>query len=66
MLISRVSDYSGERTERNLPITESQIQLYEGNKVLIQNVFPNLSVGDREFFKTGITEQKWDKMCKDE
>jgi hypothetical protein len=29
---------------------------------LIQNAFPNLSAGDREFIKTGITEESWEEM----
>lgn len=66
MLLSRISDYSGERTERELNITEAQIQLYKENKIAIQNVFPNLSPGDREFIKTGMTESEWDEIFGEE
>lgn len=29
---------------------------------LIQNAFPNLSAGAREFILSGITPEKWDEM----
>jgi hypothetical protein len=34
--------------------------------MLIQDAFPMLSAGEREFIKTGITPQEWDEMFKDE
>jgi len=66
MLVSRVSHYSGERTERELDITEAQIQLYDENKIPIQYVFPNLSPEDREFIKTGMTNSEWDELFGEE
>lgn len=37
--------------------------LYEmGAGPLLQNAFPYLTAGEREFIKTGITPDSWDKM----
>lgn len=52
MLIKRTSLFSGATTERELDITEEQMARYR-NGELIQDVFPQLSVDDREFILTG-------------
>jgi hypothetical protein len=49
---------SEKTTERELDITPEQILDYESG-ALLQHAFPNLSADDREFFKTGITEEEW-------
>jgi hypothetical protein len=59
MLVKRVSMLSGNTTERELDITVQQIREYEGG-VLLQDAFPSLNANDREFFKTGITEEEWE------
>jgi hypothetical protein len=28
----------------------------------VQNEFPHLSAGQREFLKTGITDEEWDEL----
>jgi hypothetical protein len=58
MLVKRVSMLSGNTTERELDITVKQIRDYERG-TLLQDAFPILSADDREFFKTGITEEEW-------
>ena len=42
----------------DLPVTEEQLNSYS-NGLLIQEAFPNLSATDREFIKTGITDDEW-------
>jgi hypothetical protein len=42
----------------DLPVTQEQIISYE-NGALLQNAFPNLSSSEREFFKSGITDEEW-------
>lgn len=32
---------------------------------LIQDVFPHLSIEDREFIKTGLTAEDWKEIFKD-
>lgn len=61
MLITRVSQLTGNASTRWLPITDEQLREYaEGG--LVQNVFPHLDAGDREFLMTGITEQEWSEL----
>ncbi len=45
-----------------LPITQDQLSLYNTTKVNNQDVFPNLDSGQREFIKTGITQEEWDNL----
>jgi hypothetical protein len=43
----------------DLPVTQDQLdEYYDG--VLLQEAFPNLSPGEREFIKTGITDEEWE------
>jgi hypothetical protein len=58
MLITRKSAVSGVVRTIDLPITEEQINNYN-NGTLLQEAFPNLSPADREFFKSGITDEEW-------
>ncbi len=61
MNITRTSMFTGIKRTLNLPVTESQMQAYlEG--ALLQNAFPNLSPGEREFIKTGVTDEEWDSF----
>ena len=61
MLITRISQVSGVERTLDLDITEDQIQRYNSG-MLLQRAFPNLSPADREFFKTGITDQEWQDL----
>lgn len=63
MKITRISPFSGKETTRDLPVTEEQFQRWH-NGELIQYAFSNISAGDREFIKTGITEEEWDQLWK--
>ena len=44
-----------------MPITEEQIIAYSQG-TLLQEAFHNLSKEDREFFKSGITDEEWQEM----
>ena len=61
MLITRTNPFNGEVNTLNIEVTDEQIQAYAAG-ALIQDAFPNLSAGDREFIKTGITEESWENM----
>ena len=50
--------FTGVTRSKDLPITQAQIDNYR-NGALLQDAFPNLSAGDREFFKTGVTDEEW-------
>jgi hypothetical protein len=59
MRIVRTSPLTGKTNIREINVTEAQIEAWEGGE-LIQDAMPNLSAGDREFVKTGITDEEWD------
>jgi hypothetical protein len=61
MKITRTNPFNGEVNTLDIPVTDEQIQAYAAG-ALIQDAFPNLSAGDREFIKTGITEESWENM----
>lgn len=65
MRVIRKSLVSGKVHEQDLPITEMQVLEYV-NGALIQEAFPNLTSAQREFFKSGITEEEWDAIFCDE
>ena len=58
MEIVRTSQMTGKVRSMDLPITQDQINAYEGG-MLLQDAFPNLSADQREFFKSGITPEEW-------
>ena len=66
MLIRRISILSGAETSRELPITPEQLALFESGQGLVQDIFPELSPGDREFLMTGTTEAEWDQYFKED
>lgn len=58
MNITRTSAFTGVTRTLDLPITEAQYDAWvEG--ALLQNAFPNLTPGQREFIKTGVTDEEW-------
>ena len=61
MIIVRKSPLTGIVSERDLPVTQEQLDRID-NGEYIQNVLPYLSSGDREFILTGYTEQDWEAM----
>ena len=63
--LTKTSILTGKTSTMTLPITQDQLDLYNNTKVNIQDVFPNLDSGQREFIKTGITQEEWDKLILD-
>ena len=59
MIITRKSMVSGIERSMDLPVTEAQLERYYEEGLLLQNAFPNLTPGQREFLKTGITQAEW-------
>lgn len=62
MKITRRSPLTGIETTLDLPVTQEQLDLWEGSKVLIQDAMPHLSNPQREFLMTGFTEEDWAKI----
>tara|TARA_X000001388_G_scaffold40562_1_gene28546 strand:+ start:167 stop:433 length:267 start_codon:yes stop_codon:yes gene_type:complete len=60
--VTKTSILTGKKTTMTLPITEDQLDLYNNTKINIQDVFPNLDSGQREFIKTGITQEEWEEL----
>lgn len=60
--VTRKSTLTGKTNTLELPITREQLATYEAGGVHIQDVFPHLSKAEREFIKTGITPQEWEKF----
>ncbi len=62
MRIAMKSMLTGNITTREIPVTNWQIiRWYEGEN--IGTAMPDASLDDREFIKTGVTPEKWDKYC---
>ena len=61
MLITKRSPLTGLENTLDLPITQQQLNRFWGGE-LVQDVFPDLSAGAREFLMTGFTEEDWNKM----
>lgn len=62
MEITRTSMLTNVTRTLDLDVTEKQMEDYYSNGVLLQDAFPNLTAGEREFIKTGITDQEWDSI----
>lgn len=61
MEITRKSQVSGKVRTLEIDVTADQMAAYY-NGALLQDAFPNLSVDEREFIKTGITSEEWEEM----
>ena len=60
MEITRTSMFTGKIRTLDLPVTQAQIELWEGG-TKVQDAFPHLSPDEREFIMTGVTAQEWDE-----
>ena len=65
MQFTRTSPFSGITRTLDLPVTESQLEGWNQG-TLIQDAFPQLSSGEREFIKTGITDAEWEEFVPEE
>ena len=61
MQVTRTSVFSGITRTMELPITLTMVETYNRG-VLIQDAFPGLNDSQREFYKTGITQEEWDEI----
>jgi hypothetical protein len=64
MKITRTSAVSGITRTLDLPIIPQEWNNYEKG-MHIQDAFTNLTAGEREFIKTGITDEEWDNLFMD-
>jgi hypothetical protein len=61
MIVTRISPLTGKENSMDLPITQFAIDLWK-NGMLIQDAMPHLTDSEREFIKTGITEDEWNNL----
>jgi len=65
MTIARKSPITGTINKMTFNMSDKEFnrcaRAWMGGE-LIQNAFPMLDAGQREFIKTGITPQEWDNM----
>jgi hypothetical protein len=61
MLITRTSLMSGLVHTKEINISNEQLTRWQ-NGELIQNVCPHLSISDREFIISGVTDKEWELL----
>lgn len=64
MKITKKSSLSGVEHTLDIDITSDELTRVEMRfctKELIQNIIPNVSLEEREFLMTGITQEEWDE-----
>jgi hypothetical protein len=62
MNVTKRSSLTGVENTLNIDVTPEQLFRIENRMnttELIQNIVPNLSMEDREFLMTGITNEEW-------
>lgn len=59
----RRNPFTGVVNSRTLLVDKDNLSRWENNEMLIQNAFPHLTPGEREFIKTGLTDDDWDAAC---
>ena len=65
MNITKKSMITGNITSREIDVSQEQLDKWRAGS-LIQEVMPAVSIGDREFLITGITEVEWEEHMGDE
>ena len=63
MIVERKSPRTGEVNRMDLNITQAQLdELARPDRRLLQQIFPDLTQAEREFVKTGYTQEDWDAI----
>mgnify|MGYP001037886024 CR=1 FL=1 len=65
MIVTRKNIFTGVKRSLDLDVTQEGLNRWK-NGELIQNVFPHLSVDEREFLMTGIIGEEWNELIEDE
>jgi hypothetical protein len=66
--LTRKSMITGEMNTMTLDTTQDKIDLFftENDRPLIQDLFPELTVDEREFIQTGSTPEDWNNLSEKE
>ena len=59
MKITKKSPLTGVVHTMDIDVTEEQLYNINHRTALIQRIVPHLSLGEREFLMTGITDEEW-------
>ena len=64
--VTKQSIITRKMNTMELPITQEHLDMYETvGDILVQDAFPNLDIGQREFLISGITPQEWNETFGD-
>jgi hypothetical protein len=66
MKITRTSPFTGITRTLDLPVTYEQMVRFQNGKGYIQDIFSNLSAGEREYILTGISDEEWSEHIGDD
>lgn len=64
MIVTRKNIFTGQERSLDLDVTQEQLNRWQGGEK-IQNVFPHLSVDEREFLMTGIIGEEWNELTEE-
>jgi len=65
--VTKQSIITKKMNTMELPITQEHLDMYETvGDILVQDAFPNLDIGQREFLISGITPQEWNETFGEE
>ncbi len=64
MIVTKKNIFTGIERSLDLDVTQEQLNRWE-NGELIQNVFPHLSIDEREFLMTGIIGEEWNELTEE-
>lgn len=64
MKIERTSTLTNQFHSREIDVTDEQLNRWRAGE-MIQRVMPHLSLSDREFIMTGVTDEEWDEHFKE-
>lgn len=57
--VTRTSVFTGKTRTFYFAVTQEQLDGYYNYGLLLQDAFPNLQPWEREFIKTGVTDEEW-------
>jgi hypothetical protein len=65
--VTRQSIVTRKMNTMELPILQEHLDIYDTvGDILVQDAFPNLDKGQREFLISGITPQEWNETFGEE
>ena len=66
MKIIRIDPFTGQTNSLDINVSEEELNQWRFGGKLIQDAMPNITPSEREFIKTGITEESWNAMVGEE